>query len=42
MPKPNIMRIQYNGQWYEIEQIAGSEFTLPEDIRSIKQTAILK
>ena len=36
MPKPNIMRIQYNGQWYEIEQIAGSEFTLPEDIRSIK------
>lgn len=42
MPKPNIMRIQYNGQWYEIEQIAGSEFTLPEDIRSIKTNSNFK
>lgn len=36
MPKPNIMRIQYNGQWYEIEQISNSEFQLPEDIKTVK------
>lgn len=36
MPKPNIMRIEYNGQWYEIEQIAGGEIELPEDVKSIK------
>ena len=36
MPKPNIMRIQYNGQWYEIEQVAGGEFTPPEDVQNIK------
>ena len=37
MPKPNIMRIQYNGQWYEIEQIASGEFVLPDDVKNIKQ-----
>lgn len=36
MPKPNIMRIQYNGQWYEIEQISNSEFQLPDDIKTVK------
>lgn len=36
MPKPNVMRIQYNGQWYEIEQITSTEFYLPEDIRTVK------
>jgi len=36
MPKPNIMRIQYNGEWYEIEQVKNSEFELPEDIKSVK------
>lgn len=36
MPKPNVMRIQYNGQWYEIEQISNSEFQLPEDIKTVK------
>lgn len=36
MPKPNIMRIQYNGNWYEIEQIKNSEFELPEDIKTVK------
>ena len=39
MPKPNIMRIQYNGQWYEIEQIAGGEIQLPEDIKNIKENS---
>ena len=37
MPKPNIMRIEYLGQWYEIEQIAGGEIQLPEDIKRIKE-----
>ncbi len=37
MPKPNIMRIQYNGEWYEIEQIASGEFVLPEDVKNIKE-----
>ena len=36
MPKPNVMRIQYNGQWYEIEQIAAGEFTLPDNIKNVK------
>ena len=36
MPKPNIMRIQYNGQWYEVEQIAGGELHLPDDVKNIK------
>ncbi len=36
MPKPNVMRIQYNGQWYEIEQISNSEFQLPNDIKTVK------
>ncbi len=36
MPKPNIMRIQYNGQWYEIEQIRNAEIELPEDIKTVK------
>lgn len=36
MPKPSVMRLQYNGQWYEIEQIAGGELHLPEDVKNIK------
>lgn len=36
MPKPNVIRIQYNGQWYEIEQIKNSEFQLPDDIKTVK------
>lgn len=42
MPKPNIMRIQYNGQWYEIEQIAGGEIELPEDVKNIKKNSNFK
>ena len=42
MPKPNIMRIQYNGQWYEIEQIAGGEIELPEDVKNIKENSNFK
>lgn len=36
MPKPNIMRINYNGQWYEIEQARGETLALPQDIQNIK------
>src|SRR5699024_3344724 len=36
MPKPNVMRISYNGQWYEIEQVRGETFKLPQDIMDIK------
>ena len=36
MPKPNIMRIQYKGKWYEIEQVTAETLTLPEDITEIR------
>ncbi len=42
MPKPNIMRIQYNGQWYEVEQVAGGEFVPPEDVQNIKNDGNFK
>lgn len=42
MPKPNIMRIQYNGQWYEIEQIASGEFVLPDNIKNIRENSDFK
>ena len=42
MPQPNIMRIEYNGQWYEIEQIAGGEIKLPEDVKNIKTNSNFK
>ena len=37
MPKPHVMRIQYNGEWYEIEQVNAEEFVPPEDIQNIKE-----
>lgn len=36
MPKPNIMRINYNGQWYEIEQVRGETLALPQDVKNIQ------
>ena len=36
MPKPNIMRIKHNGEWYEIEQVSAKTLTLPKDIEDIK------
>jgi hypothetical protein len=32
MPEPNIMRIKYQGTYYEIEQIKGEDFVFPQDI----------
>ncbi len=37
MPQPNIMRLKYLGQWYEIEQVKRGDLKLPEDMRNIKQ-----
>lgn len=31
MPKPNVMRIKHNGEWYELEQVNADTLTLPED-----------
>lgn len=31
MPKPNVMRIKSNGEWYELEQVNAETLTLPED-----------
>ncbi|MFR1671739.1 MAG: WG repeat-containing protein [Candidatus Gastranaerophilaceae bacterium] len=42
MPQPNVMRIQYNGEWYEIEQIAKGEINLPEDVQNIKNNSDFK
>ena len=37
MPKPNIMRVKYQGEWYEIEQVSASTLTLPNDVKNIKE-----
>ena len=42
MPKPNIMRLKYQGQWYEIEQVSADTLTLPEDINTVKTDANFK
>jgi len=42
MPKPTIMRICYNGQWYEIEQAQGETLTLPQNIKDIKGNSNFK
>lgn len=36
MPKPNIMRVQYKGQWYEIEQVSAATLTLPQDVKTVE------
>ena len=33
MPKPNIMRIEYEGKWYELEQVNAETLTLPADAK---------
>lgn len=42
MPKRNIMRIKYNGDWYEIEQVSAETLTLPSDITTIRQNKAFK
>lgn len=36
MPSAKVMRIKYEGKWYEIEQIEGDNLELPENIREVK------
>ena len=36
MPKPNIIMINHDGTWYEIEQKKGETLVLPDNIRDIK------
>lgn len=42
MPKSNIMRIKYEGRWYEIERLAATDLQLPEDIRKVKTDSNFK
>ena len=34
MPKPNVMRIEYEGKWYELEQVNAQTLTLPADAKT--------
>ncbi len=42
MPKPNIMRLEYEGNWYEIEQVRSDTLTLPDDVKNIAQNENFK
>ena len=42
MPKPNIMRAKYNGEWYELEQVSAETLTLPDDIKNLKEDKSFK
>ncbi len=42
MPKPNVMRVKYLGDWYEIEQVSAETLTLPADIKHIKENKDFK
>lgn len=42
MPKPNIMRVKYNGDWYEIEQVNAETLTLPADVAHIRENKDFK
>lgn len=36
MPDKSVMRIKYEGKWYELEQVKGETLALPHDIQTIK------
>ncbi len=36
MPEKSVMRIKYEGKWYELEQVQGKTLTLPKDVETIK------
>ncbi len=36
MPTPKIMRIQYEGKWYELEKITDKDEVLPEGTRKVR------
>src|SRR5574344_642857 len=35
MPEPTVMRIEYEGRWYEIEKMEKNEITLPEGVQKL-------
>lgn len=35
MPNPKVLRIQYEGEWYEIERAHGAEIKLPENVKRV-------
>ena len=37
MPKPNVMLVQYEGNWCQIESVSEKEITLPDDINKIAE-----
>ncbi|MBQ8634824.1 WG repeat-containing protein [bacterium] len=39
MPKPNILKVQYDNVWYEIQQTNKGEIELPSDIIDIKEAS---
>lgn|SRR5574344_1249829 len=35
MPEPTVMRLEYEGKWYEIEKMTKDDINLPEGVRTI-------
>ena len=42
MPNLHTMRLQYGGQWYEIERLKGEDFDFPKNIQCLENTTDLK
>lgn len=42
MPKSNIMRLEYKGNWYEIENVKSDTLTLPYDVKTVKENSDFK
>lgn len=42
MPNPHTMRLQYGGQWYEIERLKGEDFVFPQNIQCLTDDADFK
>ncbi|GEM_PF-520778 len=38
MPKPNVMLVQYQGNWSKIESVTDKEITLPEDLYKVSSS----
>ena len=36
MPNPKALRVQYEGEWYEIERLKSENITLPEGVKKVK------
>lgn len=36
MPNAKTLRVQYNGKWYQVEQLSDSRFELPKDLKTLK------